>query len=166
MRIVSSSTQKLASRYASKRVAALSSINDTTTQRTYFNSTNTTNTKLSSARKAKNMHITNKSMPFSSLGEKLHLHDLQDRGYFDNRNLLMFDTIHELQERSCFAFADNPLFGTYSKDVGDGKEGFEWMSYKEFGEKVKLCRSVLKDLGKLSMLMCQPTLRTTFKMEY
>jgi hypothetical protein len=74
---------------------------------------------------------------------------LQERGIFDHDNLLQFETLYELQSHASVAFSENPLFGTYteigSKD--DAKGRFEWMSYKEYGEKVNLCRSVLSDLG-------------------
>jgi len=71
---------------------------------------------------------------------------LQERGILDNDNLLKFDTLHELQLNSTIAFAENPIFGTYTES--DGKDGhFEWMNFKEYGEKVSHCRTVLKDLG-------------------
>lgn len=71
---------------------------------------------------------------------------LQDRGIFDSRDLLLFNTLHEVQVRASIAFADNPLFGTY-EEQDDGKGKFVWMTYKEFGEKVNECRLVLKNFG-------------------
>jgi len=72
---------------------------------------------------------------------------LQERGILDQNNLLNFETLHELQTNASIAFADNPLFGTYT-DGGDNDEAsFEWMTYREYGEKVDACRTVLKDLG-------------------
>ena len=64
----------------------------------------------------------------------------------DERGLLQFDTLHELQTNASIAFRDNPLFGTYTERDGQDP-GYEWMSYKEFGEKVASCRAVLKNLG-------------------
>ena len=89
------------------------------------------------------------NMPFSSLANQDQGQTLKDQGILDKRNLLTFDTLHELQERASVAFADNPLFGTYTENGEGGKEGFEWMDCKKFGEKDNLCRSVLKDLGEL-----------------
>jgi len=90
-----------------------------------------------------------KNMPFSSQaheGDQVSKHK-----FLDEKNLLTFNTIHELQAHASAVFADNPLFGTYTEHEkdggGDGKAEFEWMSYKEYDEKVTLCRSVLKDLG-------------------
>jgi len=72
--------------------------------------------------------------------------NLRDDGIFDERDLLNFKTLHELQVNASTAFAENKLFGTYAEKEGaDGK--FEWMTYEEYGEKVNQCRSVLKDLG-------------------
>ena len=76
---------------------------------------------------------------------------LQERGIFNQDNLLQFKTLHELQTNAAVAFADNPLFGTYVKE--EGKDAtFDWMSYAEFNEKVNTCRTVLKDLG-MSLLL-------------
>jgi len=72
--------------------------------------------------------------------------NLRDDGIFDERNLLKFETLHELQVNASTAFATNELFGTYTEKEGSDPT-FEWMTYKEYGEKVKECRSVLKDLG-------------------
>ena len=72
---------------------------------------------------------------------------LREQGIFDERNLLKFDTLHELQERATIAFADNPIFGTHTEREGQ-KAQFEWMKFSEYGEKVNHCRTVLKDLGK------------------
>ena len=71
---------------------------------------------------------------------------LQESGILDERNLLKFETLHELQLHSNIAFADNPIFGTYTDEGGDPR--FEYITYKEFGEKVNLCRTVLSNLGK------------------
>ena len=74
---------------------------------------------------------------------------LQERGILDEHNLLKFDTIHELQSRASIAFADNPIFGKYVKHDGEDAK-FEYMTYSEFGDKVDTCRTLLKDLGKIS----------------
>ena len=70
----------------------------------------------------------------------------QQKEILDERGLLQFDTLHELQNNASIAFADNPLFGTYAERDGQDP-GYEWMSYKDFGDKVSSCRAVLKDLG-------------------
>jgi long-chain acyl-CoA synthetase len=64
----------------------------------------------------------------------------------DERDLLQFSTLHELQRNASLAFGDNPLFGTYQKKEGQDAS-FEFMTYKEFGTAVDNCRTVLKDLG-------------------
>ena len=71
---------------------------------------------------------------------------LQERGVYDHRNLLKFDTIHELQANATIAFSDNPIFGTYTEREGQDPQ-FEYMTYKDYGEKVDTCRTLLKDLG-------------------
>lgn len=73
--------------------------------------------------------------------------NLRDDGIFDGRDLLNFQTLHELQVNASIAFAENKLFGTYAKKEGSD-ETFEWMTFREYGDKVNQCRSVLKDLGK------------------
>lgn len=60
---------------------------------------------------------------------------------FHENGFLKFDTLHELTKNASKAFQNNSLFGTFDED------NFKWMTYKEFGEKVRQCRSVLKDLG-------------------
>jgi hypothetical protein len=78
---------------------------------------------------------------------------LQERGIFDERNLLKFDTIHELQSNASIAFADNPLFGKYVKPEGQDAK-FEYMTYRDFGRKVDTCRALLKDLGMSNCKHC------------
>ena len=79
----------------------------------------------------------------------VHNTALQERGIFGDDDLLQFKTLHELQDHACVAFAENSLFGTFA-DAAKGKDKgqFEWMNYADYGHKVNLCRSVLKDLGK------------------
>jgi len=67
----------------------------------------------------------------------------QKKGFLDERGLTVFDTLHELVDRSTQVFAPKDLFGTY---VEVSKQ-FEWMTFNEFGTKVDHCRSVLNDLG-------------------
>eukprot|EP00978_Attheya_sp_CCMP212_P044640 scaffold317096_cov51-Attheya_sp.AAC.2 len=64
----------------------------------------------------------------------------------DAKNLLKFETLHELQDHACQAFATNEIFGTYVADDKDGGK-FEWMTYEDWGQRVEKCRSVLKDMG-------------------
>lgn len=66
-------------------------------------------------------------------------------GILDEHGLTSFDTLHEMQVRSCLVYSGNDLFGTYNP----GSEQFEYMTYQEFDGKVNQCRSLLKDLGKL-----------------
>mmetsp|Transcript_41440 Transcript_41440/g.76533 ORF Transcript_41440/g.76533 Transcript_41440/m.76533 type:complete len:713 (-) Transcript_41440:241-2379(-) len=73
---------------------------------------------------------------------------MRERGILDADNLLKFKTLHEMQRNASVAFAPNDLFGTY-EEYEEGKEGgeFKWMSYEKFGDKVEICRTMLKDLG-------------------
>mmetsp|Transcript_6798 Transcript_6798/g.9175 ORF Transcript_6798/g.9175 Transcript_6798/m.9175 type:complete len:619 (-) Transcript_6798:1-1857(-) len=68
---------------------------------------------------------------------------LQAEGILDSNNLLCFKTLHEMQKNACFAFSNNDVFGTYSETSGV----FEWMTYEEYGDKVDICRTLLKDIG-------------------
>jgi hypothetical protein len=75
----------------------------------------------------------------------------------DNRGLLQFKTLHEMNCNAAIAFRDNPLFGTYKatpvanenvlNEKEDAKGKFEWMTYGEYGDLVNRCRTVLKDIG-------------------
>lgn len=65
----------------------------------------------------------------------------QAEGIVDDRGLTMFNTLHEMQVRSCKVYADNDLFGTYNGTK------FEWMTYQEYADNVDKCRAVLHDLG-------------------
>jgi hypothetical protein len=73
-------------------------------------------------------------------------------GILDEHGFTSFDTLHEMQVRSCMVYSGNDLFGTYNP----GSEQFEYMTYQEFDEKVNQCRPLLKDLGKpiLQKLEC------------
>ena len=74
--------------------------------------------------------------------------DLQKQGITDSDGILKFSTLHELQQNATKAFANNELFGTFVSKENGGKDDFEFMTYKEFGEKTDQCRAVLKELGK------------------
>ena len=50
----------------------------------------------------------------------------------DERGLVQFDTLHNMQVRSCRVYADKDLFATYSTTT----QNFEWMAFAE----CKLCR--------------------------
>lgn len=50
-----------------------------------------------------------------------------DMGYVDERALIKFTTLHEMQIRACQIFAKKNLFGTYAPE----SKQFEWMTYKE-----------------------------------
>jgi hypothetical protein len=67
----------------------------------------------------------------------------QEQGLLDNQGLTVFSTLHELQEVACKVYSENNLFGSYSPLSGQ----FEYLSYKDFGNKVKECRALLKHLG-------------------
>lgn len=51
----------------------------------------------------------------------------QSEGILDARGLVNFDTLHNMQVRSCLVFADKDLFGTFSPTT----QNFEWMTYAE-----------------------------------
>ena len=70
--------------------------------------------------------------------------EYQDLGYLDEYGLTKFDTLHEMQVRSCAVYAENDLFGTHNPE----SDQFEYITYKEFENRVNACRSVLHDLGK------------------
>lgn len=70
--------------------------------------------------------------------------DFQAQGLVDSQGLTVFNTLHELQTTACKVYSDNELFGTFSEASGH----FEYLTYKDFGEKVDECRAVLKHLGK------------------
>jgi hypothetical protein len=68
----------------------------------------------------------------------------QAKGFLDDRGgLTVFDALHEMQVRSCEAFAPRKLFGTDSKQM----KQFGWMTHQEFDSAVNKCRAVLKDVG-------------------
>lgn len=52
-----------------------------------------------------------------------------------------FDTLHEMQSRSCDVFAERELFGTFTNDK------FEFITYAEFDAQVQTARTMLVDLG-------------------
>jgi hypothetical protein len=90
--------------------------------------------------------------PLSSSGNRTlsttTAHDeFRTQGILNQDGLVQFDTLHEMQDRSCRVFKNNELFGTYS----ESSQGFEYMTYGEYGRKVNQCRMVLKDLGEYMM---------------
>lgn len=50
-----------------------------------------------------------------------------EMGYVDDRSLLCFDNLHDMQLRACDVFSTKNLFSTYS----DETEKFEWMTFNE-----------------------------------
>ena len=48
-------------------------------------------------------------------------------GIIDERALINFDTLHEMQTRACHVFSPKNLFSTYSPE----SKQFEWMTYQE-----------------------------------
>ena len=48
-------------------------------------------------------------------------------GILDERGLVQFDTLHNMQVRSCRVYADKDLFATYSATT----QNFEWMTFAE-----------------------------------
>ena len=56
----------------------------------------------------------------------------------DKDGYLQFNTLHEMISNATSAYDIYPLFGTFSNST------FNWMTYAEFANNVKLCRSVLK----------------------
>ena len=79
------------------------------------------------------------SLPFTAKESASY----QSQGLIDERNLLSFNTLHEMQERASLVYQHRDLFGTYSTDTSK----YEWIPYGQFGTMVDRCRAVLKDLG-------------------
>jgi long-chain acyl-CoA synthetase len=67
----------------------------------------------------------------------------QGKGYLDQDCMVAFQTLHELQYRSCQVFADNEIFGTFDPAT----TSYNFMTYEEYNQKVNRCRSLLKDFG-------------------
>ena len=129
MRIVSKAKNQMVHQFLRRRTQVLSSRNQLSKNKRDYSHHNVTST-FASAKQ------------FSTQSS---IEDLQSQGILDEHELLRFNTLHELQKNACAAFPDNTCFGTY---VETNKKGdYEWMTYQDFGEKVNLCRSVLKDLG-------------------
>ena len=78
-----------------------------------------------------------------SLSATADFSQFQEQGIVDSDNLIKFDTLHEMQTRSCLVYEKRELFGTFSNKSNQ----FEWMTFKEYGDKVDQCRAMLKDLG-------------------
>lgn len=64
-------------------------------------------------------------------------------GFVDEDGLTVFETLHDMQVRSCKVFSDRELFGTYSEESNK----FEWMTYAQYAEKVDTCRAFLQSVG-------------------
>jgi hypothetical protein len=56
--------------------------------------------------------------------------DFQALGLLDERGLVNFDTLHNMQVRSCQVYAEKNLFATYSEET----QNFEWMTFAECKE--------------------------------
>jgi hypothetical protein len=65
------------------------------------------------------------SMPFSTLTPAEE--QFFKEGILDERGLLKFDTLHNMQVRSCRVYAGKDLFATYSPLT----QKFEWMKFAE-----------------------------------
>ena len=76
----------------------------------------------------------------------------QEQLVLDDRELVNFNTLHEMQVNACDVYSTNKLFGTYA----EASKSFEWMTFEGFADKVDQCRSVLQDLGESS----KPCVRT------
>jgi len=83
--------------------------------------------------------------PAAALSPPRSLHNQRDedanQSLVDNRGYIKFNTLHEMTRNATLLYKDNPLFGTYNNGA------FLWMSYAEFGSKVRQCQSLLQDLG-------------------
>jgi hypothetical protein len=104
---------------------------------------------ISTQRSKRNFENVNSSIRKSTVS--FSSQSLQERGIYDESNLLKFNTLHELQSNASIAFADNPLFGTYTEKE-EKEPYFDYMTYSEFGAKVDTCRALLHDLG-MSMFL-------------
>jgi hypothetical protein len=71
------------------------------------------------------------------------LQKFRELGYVDEDGLTVFDTLHDMQVRSCKVYSERELFGTYSED----SRKFEWMTYAQYAEKVDTCRVFLQSVG-------------------
>jgi len=67
-----------------------------------------------------------------------HVSNTSKNDIIDKDGYLQFNTLHEMISNATSAYDIYPLFGTYNKST------FNWMTYSEFANNVKLCRSVLK----------------------
>ena len=75
-------------------------------------------------------HLISKRMMMSTLTDMEQQYFKE--GIMDERGLVQFDTLHNMQVRSCRVYADKDLFATYSTTT----QNFEWMAFAE----CKLCR--------------------------
>jgi hypothetical protein len=77
---------------------------------------------------------------------RLHLPRLPRHALSTTPDYLPFDTLHSLNANAVEKYPSNPLFGTFR----GSKDGFEWMTYAEFGRRVELCRGLLREVGEFS----------------
>jgi hypothetical protein len=72
---------------------------------------------------------TNVSISFSTKTTALTDAEQQfyKEGIMDERGLVQFDTLHNMQVRSCRVYAEKDLFATYSPT----SQKFEWMTFAE-----------------------------------
>jgi hypothetical protein len=70
-------------------------------------------------------HFISKKMMMSTLTDAEQQYFKE--GIMDERGLVQFDTLHNMQVRSCRVYADKDLFATYSTTT----QNFEWMTFAE-----------------------------------
>ena len=76
-------------------------------------------------------HLTSRRMMMMSTLTDMEQQYFKE-GIMDERGLVQFDTLHNMQVRSCRVYADKDLFATYSTTT----QNFEWMTFAE----CKSCR--------------------------
>ena len=77
------------------------------------------------------------------VGSAADIEAWKTQSVLDDRELVVFETLHEMQVNACEVYSTNKIFGTYA----EASKSFEWMTFEEFANNVDSCRSVLKDLG-------------------
>mmetsp|Transcript_3418 Transcript_3418/g.5059 ORF Transcript_3418/g.5059 Transcript_3418/m.5059 type:complete len:738 (+) Transcript_3418:49-2262(+) len=80
-----------------------------------------------------------------SEGTTLTRQELKEQGIlYEHAFCVNFTTLHTMQRNACMAFANRPLFGTFSPT----SQKFEWITFHQFSSLVNIARSVLQhDLG-------------------
>jgi hypothetical protein len=97
-----------------------SSLATTTTNMTCYDPTNTSRKKYYSSSATDAMAI----RTGMNTEQRQRFYEL---GYVDDRALLNFDNLHDMQARACQVFATKNLFSTYSSET----KQFEWMTFTE-----------------------------------